>query len=35
MNGMAVRARAGGDLAVLTVFGDALIEAICGRPADL
>jgi AcrR family transcriptional regulator len=35
MNGMAVRARAGGDLAVLTIFGDALIEAICRRAADL
>jgi TetR/AcrR family transcriptional regulator, copper-responsive repressor len=30
LNGMAVRARAGGDQASLTAFGDALIGLICG-----
>ena len=35
LNGMAVRARAGGDLATLASFGDALIEMICGSAARL
>lgn len=31
LNGMAVRARAGGDLATLSMFGEALVDMICGR----
>lgn len=35
LNGMAVRARAGGDLDTLSVFARALIDAICGREGAL